>query len=82
MQRCLGSVGLAEVVLSADRLWGSVPGHRLQKPNVPRKRPHCSSMHWLPQALVDSGDVLILLDKEGLRSKHVCMSASNVQRQL
>ena len=36
----------------------------------------------LLRALVDSRDVLLLLDKEGLRSKHVCMRASNVQRQL
>ena len=36
----------------------------------------------LLRALVASRDVLILLDKEGLRSKHVCMRASNAQRQV
>ena len=65
--RCLGSVGLAEVVLSADRPWGSVPEHRLQKPNVPRQRPlfvnalassvvRATSEALLLRALVDSRD--------------------------
>ena len=78
-------------MLSADRLWGACRGAQAAKAKRAKEETplfvnalasRATSEALLLRALVDSRDVLILLDKEWLRNKHVRMCASNAQRQL